>query len=178
MHQVQLVSGLDVAVTGEIKGMEEYHLQDVDSLWQGVLQATEQSDQHWPWDAKWRRAEREDRYEAYALEAEEITQGLLLIETQWHRSVLPARSRLVYVEALASAPWNRRAIEDPPYYRGVGTALLNYAYQRSRALGYGGRIGLHALPDAVSFYRRQGLVDYGPDAEKDGLIYFEQASAL
>jgi hypothetical protein len=38
-----------------------------------------------------------------------------LLETLWHRSWLPQRFPLVYVEYLASAPWNRRSLEDPPY---------------------------------------------------------------
>ena len=79
----------------------------------------------------------------------------------------------VYVEYLASAPWNRRLLEDPLYLVGVGRALLLLARQRSVELGYGGRVGLHALPGAEAFYRRYDMPDYGPDLDKDGLVYFE-----
>ena len=34
----------------------------------------------------------------------------MVIETQWHRSHVNRRNRLVYVEAVAAAPWNRGVI--------------------------------------------------------------------
>ncbi|MEP0873982.1 hypothetical protein NDA01_30215 [Trichocoleus desertorum AS-A10] len=95
------------------------------------------------------------------------------LETQWHRSQLPQRDRLIYVEALAVAPWNRRLLENPPYLQGVGRTLLLWARQRSLELGYGGRVGLHALPGSEGFYRRNQMAEYGPDSDKEGLIYFE-----
>ncbi len=36
----------------------------------------------------------------------------MFLETQWHRSQLPQRDPLVYLEALAAAPWNRRLLEE------------------------------------------------------------------
>ncbi|WP_228039823.1 hypothetical protein [Nodosilinea sp. LEGE 07088] len=99
-----------------------------------------------------------------------------MLETQWHRSWLPQRFPLVYVEYLASAPWNRRLLENPPYLIGVGRALLLFTRQRSVELGYGGRVGLHALPGAEAFYRRYDMPDYGSDPDKDGLVYFEYAA--
>lgn len=64
-------------------------------------------------------------------------------------------------------------MEDPPYFRGVGRALLMFARQRSLELGYSGRVGLHALPGSETFYRRQGMLDLKADPGKDGLVYFE-----
>ena len=86
------------------------------------------------------------------------------------------RRRLVYISALATAPWNRYVITNPPTYKGVGGNLVDFAIARSRQLGYQGRIGLHALPSALGFYRklRVGLLDCGPDPEEpDNLVYFE-----
>ena len=83
------------------------------------------------------------------------------------------RYPLVYVEAVASAPWNRAALERPPFFKKVGRLLLLFARQRSLALGYGGRVGLHALLEAEGFYHRFQMPDYGPDPEKDDLVYFE-----
>ena len=98
-------------------------------------------------------------------------------KTQWHRSLgYRKRFPLVYVEYLASAPWNRRLLEDPPYLIGVGRALVLFARQRSVELGYGGRVGLHALPGAEAFYRRYSMPDYGSDPDKEGLVYFEYAA--
>ena len=50
---------------------------------------------------------------------------------------------------------------------------MAFVRTRSAALGFDGRVGLHALPEAEAFYRRQGMPDYGPDPDKDGLVYFE-----
>jgi hypothetical protein len=170
---IQLLSGTGEIVAGWLCEMEERHLEDFETIWQGTLSATDQADRDWRWHYKLRQADQEVRYEAYAIEVESLTQGLLWLETQWHHSALPHRAPLVYVEALAVAPWNRRLLEDPPYLRGVGRTLLLFARQRSLELGYGGRVGLHALPGSEGFYRRNQMADYGADSAKEGLIYFE-----
>ena len=54
--------------------------------------------------------------------------------------------------------------------RHLTTALFR---QRSVDLGYGGRVGLHSLPEAEGFYQRQKMLEHGPDPEKDDLVYFE-----
>src|SRR5689334_12786602 len=97
----------------------------------------------------------------------------MLIETQLHGSRLTPGKRLVYVDGIASAPWNREAIQSPPKYKGVGTALLSFARKRSLELGYEGRVGLHSLPGVEKFYDRQGMIDLGEDEDYDELVYFE-----
>jgi len=82
----------------------------------------------------------------------------------------------VYISALATAPWSRPVITNPPTYKGVGGNLVDFAVARSHELGYQGRIGLHALPGALGFYRklRLGLLDCGSDPEEpDHLVYLE-----
>ena len=170
---MQLLSGAGQLTPALLCDMAQRHVDDVEAFWRGMLTTLDQEDAGWPWAQKLRRAERERRYEAYAIESEALTQGLMLIETQWHRSQFAQRYPLVYVEAIASAPWNRRILEDPPYFRGVGQALLLFARQRSLELGYSGRVGLHALPGSEIFYRRQGMLDLEADPDKDGLVYFE-----
>ena len=59
------------------------------------------------------------------------------------------------------------------FFRGVGQTLLQFARQRSLGLGYGGRVGLHSLPESEMFYRRLQMPEYGNDLEKEGLVYFE-----
>lgn len=172
-QSIQLLSGNGQTVDGLICVMQQRHWLDFQSTWRGILTETNQADADWMWDYKLRQAERENRYEAYALEVEAFTQGLLFLETQWHRSHLPQRAPLVYVEALASAPWNRLTLEQPPFLRGVGQMLLSFSRQRSVSLGYGGRVGLHALPEAEGFYRRLQVPEYDADPEKEGLVYFE-----
>jgi hypothetical protein len=115
----------------------------------------------------------DNRFEAYAIEYQGLTQGLIWLETQWHRSWLNPEQHLVYVEALAVAPWNRKNLQYPPYLKGTGNALMIFARERSQALGYQGRIGLHSLPASENFYHRQNMSDYGEDPEKENLRYFE-----
>jgi hypothetical protein len=72
-----------------------------------------------------------------------------------------------------TAPWNRSLIQAPPTYRAIGSALLQFARERSFELGYGGLVGLHALSESVNFYAKIGMIGGDPDPERDGLPYFE-----
>ena len=83
---VQILSGQGQVVSGLICTMQQRHEDDSQSTWQGILDVTDQPDAGWIWDYKRRKSEQEGRYEAYALEADELTQGLTFLETQWHRS--------------------------------------------------------------------------------------------
>ena len=156
----------------------------VETLWKSMLIEAGQADKDWNWAYKLRLATTNDRFEAYVVEQDNVVHGVVLIETQWHRSQVndgettapTNRQPLVYVEYLASVPWNRRSLEDPPFFAGIGGVMLAFARQRSVALGYGGRVGLHSLPHAEAFYRRYNMPDYGPDADKDGLVYFEYST--
>jgi hypothetical protein len=71
-----------------------------------------------------------DNFESYAIEYQGMTQGLMAIETQWHRSQVDRRHRIVYVQAIASAPWNRRAIQQPPTFEVWG---LPYSFSPASA---------------------------------------------
>lgn len=173
---VQLPKPPNEVATVTICPLTAEHIEEIDTLWIGILKGTDQPDAYWNWSYKLRLSQNNDRYEAYGLALEEVLQGVVLLETQWHRSWLSGRDRLVYVEYLVSAPWNRRPIENPPYLRHVGKALLTVARQRSVELGYAGRVGLHAIPGSEGFYERLNMIDNGADPEKEGLIYFEYAA--
>ena len=156
--------------------MYERHLYDVEVFWRPILTEVSQPDPVWKWDYKLRQSQQKDGYEAYSLDIDDLSQGLLFMEIQRHRSLQTQRFPLVYVEMLVTAPWNRSDIEQPPWLKGVGSLLLLFARQRSLELGYSGRVALHSLPSAEGFYRGQGMPDYGPDPEKDGLVYFEYSA--
>ena len=86
------------------------------------------------------------------------------------------RAQIVYVDLLATAPWNRPILVDEPVYKGVGGALLVAAITVSREQGLHGCIGLHSLKEAESFYRDVvQMTDLGIEQEGDhkGLRYFE-----
>lgn len=154
------------------------HLDDASSLWEPLLSGTGKDDEYWDWDRKSRRAKILPGDELYAVECEGITQGLMLIDILKKRCQIESQyqRRLVYILALASAPWNRPAIQNPPTYKGVGRSLVNFAVARSQELEYQGRIALHALPGEIAFYKKLkiGLLDCGADPlEPDNLVYFE-----
>ena len=134
---------------------------------------SEQEDKFWDWEFKLRFITTQENREGYAIEYEDETQGLMLFETQMHGSRLSEGKRLVYVDGIATAPWNREFVPNPPKVKGVGTALLAFARTRSLELGYEGRVGLHSLPGAEKFYERQGMFDLGQEEDYDNLVYFE-----
>ncbi|MEI7880931.1 MAG: hypothetical protein WCI95_08665 [bacterium] len=66
-------------------------------------------------------------------------------------------------------------MQQPPRYRGVGTAFVAMAIQLSVDMGYKGRAGLHSLPAAETFYKTAcGMTavqrDPGPH---QNLMYYE-----
>jgi hypothetical protein len=170
---IQLLHESKQTVRATLDRMQPRHLEDFETIWQEVLENWNQDDAFWNWAMKKRLSAINSRFEAYAIEYGGLTQGLIWLETQWHRSWGNPRQRLIYIEALASAPWNREVLQSPPYLKGVGAGLLLFARQRSMALGYDGRVGLHALPVSEGFYLNRQMLDYGKDSEKDDLRYFE-----
>ncbi|MEM9922407.1 MAG: hypothetical protein AAF915_01400 [Cyanobacteria bacterium P01_D01_bin.50] len=162
-----------------ITGLTSKHIKDFVKLWQPQLKGSDSEDSKWNWQDKNQRAGAGN--ELYAVECEGITQGLMIIEIFEDRCQIKSQLRepLVHVDYIATAPWNRKAINNPPIYKGVGGNLIDFAVDRSHELGYKGRIGLHSLPDAVPFYRKIkiGLIDCGVDPDyPDELVYFESLS--
>lgn len=162
-----------------ITGVTSKHIKDFVKLWQPQLKGSDSEDSEWNWQEKNQRARGGN--ELYAVECRGVTQGLMIIEIFEERCKIQSQLRkpLVYVDYIATAPWNRFTIDNPPSYKGVGGNLIDFAVARSHELGYKGRIGLHSLPDAVPFYKKLkiGLFDCGVDPDHlDKLVYFESLS--
>lgn len=107
-------------------------------------------------------------------------QGMLLAKSAgYFTSLQPKGQELVYVHYLESAPWNWELpqVQQVAKYRGVGSQLMELSVLWSVQLGFQGRVGLHALPQAEDFYRRRcGMTDLGQDPDRDryrGMHYFE-----
>jgi hypothetical protein len=85
---------------------------------------------------------------------------------------------IVYIELLATAPWNRpRLVKDEARYKGVGRVLVAEAINLSYQLEFNGRLGLHSLPQSRSWYRDVArFTDFGYDADKR-MQYFEVTEA-
>jgi hypothetical protein len=174
VKNVKIISSSDrQLVDANISSLSTKHLDDFERVWKPQLQSSAAEDRMWNWIAKERIYLASPNYESYALEAEGMTQGLMLVDTRLHRSQIEPNRQLIYVSFLATAPWNRAIIQEPPTYRAVGSVLLQFARERSFELGYGGLVGLHALSESVSFYHKIGMIDGEPDPERDGLPYFE-----
>lgn len=176
---IQLLQVQDQQIVDAIlTEVTDKHLEDARTLWEPILEGSGQDDEYWNWVGKSRRSKLLPGDELYAIECEGITQGLMMLDVLKKRCQIESqlRRRLVYISALATAPWNRPLITNPPTYKGVGGNLVDFAIARSHELGYQGRIGLHALPGALGFYRklRVGLLNCGSDPEEpDHLVYFE-----
>jgi hypothetical protein len=128
---------------------------------------------NWKWKAdKWRPFL---KYHSFSIVCEKELQGLMLAsDLKSARIQAQFGKPIVYVELLASAPWNRSKIQKPKRFGGVGTIMLAAAIQLSLDLGFKGRIGLHSLPGAESFYQDDcGMTPLGNDAAYGNWIYFE-----
>ncbi|MEB3292531.1 MAG: hypothetical protein VKJ24_05175 [Synechococcales bacterium] len=62
-------------------------------------------DQYWDWERKKRIYIQGDNriYEGYAIEYEQLTQGMMIIKMGGHRSWVDPERRLVYVHSLGGA---------------------------------------------------------------------------
>jgi hypothetical protein len=132
-------------------------------------------DHHWDW--KWKANEWRPLlgYHSFAIVCESSLQGLMLA-SDFRSARLQAQfgKPIVYVDFLATAPWNRPEVQNPPRYRGVGTVMVAAAVELSWDLEYRGRIGLHSLSLAERFYREKcGITELGKDAAHQDLMYYE-----
>jgi hypothetical protein len=173
--KVFLINGLqNIIVEVDILQLTQKHTLDYIERWKELLILYQQEDKWWDWEFKLQSIiNKQGNREGYAIEYEGETQGLLMIETQMHGSQITRGKRLVYIDGIASAPWNRIEIQNPPNLRGVGSTLLAFARNRSLELGYEGRVGLHSLPRAEKFYNNQRMSNLRPDEDYDKLVCFE-----
>jgi hypothetical protein len=113
----------------------------------------------------------------FGIEAVNQWQGLLFALSEGHFTRLGTSGRpLVYVDFLESAPWNWnvQATNQVGRFSGIGLQLMELASRWSLSLDYGGRIGLHALPQSEGFYKdRREMNNLGMDAKYHDLCYFE-----
>jgi hypothetical protein len=115
-----------------------------------------------------------------AVECAGRTQGIMLVKKGGSFSRHPdhPKADLIYVDRLATAPWNRRGFVGEPIYKGVGQLLLFAAVSLGFEEDLDGRVGLHSLSGADAFYRDViGMTDFGPDDGNYGMRYFEMSSA-
>jgi hypothetical protein len=175
-----------------ISGIDEPYARRVDDAWLTSLAAIDldaaargetiarPEHVHWVWGDKVKHLGRLISCPTYSIECDGAVQGMLTLVTDGHYCKLPEQvgSPLVYVWFLASAPWNLLLKPGPDTYHGVGNSLMSVAIQSSIALGFKGRIGLHSLPQAESYYQQMPMICLGPDNSKQGMNYFEMTPDL
>lgn len=133
---------------------------------------------HWDWRKKHAAIEGLIAYRMFGLECVGEIQGLMLLSTAGHVCRIPSQANkdLVYVDFVASAPWNSTGIVAEPRYALIGSVFVATAIQLSLSEGFKGRIGLHSLPQAEGFYaERCRMTDLGRDGKKENLRYFEMS---
>lgn len=137
-------------------------------------------DAHWDWPKKAALAQQAP-LTGFALECAGRTQGLMVAyPAGFAREKSQLSLPLTQVLLLASAPWNRPRFTETPTYKGVGQILMAAAVSLSKHEEHAGRLGLHALSGAESWYRDVcGMTDLGFDEAKN-MRYFEftEAQAL
>lgn len=136
-------------------------------------------DAHWMWREKIEPTADRTDYRSFAIECSDSTQGLMFLNlTKRARESSQKNSHLVYIELLATAPWNRKGFTAQPIYKGVGRILITAAISYSVTEEFKGRIGLQSLPQSESWYRDVcGMTDLGPDPDNPKLRYFEMTEA-
>ncbi len=132
-------------------------------------------DAHWRWDRKINHAKGFLAIKAFSIVCNDQLQGMMLVDmSKIARLLEQAGKDLIYVEFLATAPWNRKGLTSEPRYQGVGRLLIAVAVELSFQEEFKGRVGLHSLPNADGFYHRVcGMTDLGPDSTYQNLRYFE-----
>jgi hypothetical protein len=190
-ERILLERGTGAEVTAQIfRSLDQKNFEDFLNRWRPMLKARRAEcasweaaaqinaqDSHWEWVEKAIEAERVMGRDTYAVEAAGETQGLMLVDVGFGRLAAQRGRELIYVELLATAPWNRPKLVEAPVYKGVGRILIGTAISLSVDLGFNGRIGLHSLAQSESWYQTVGgFSDVEFDAEKD-MRYFEMTDA-
>lgn len=175
-----------------IDGVNKAEVEGAEKVWRPfILEAVKQMEAenrprelrpqhaHWDWRKKHQAVEKLLAYQTLGIECDGEMQGLILLKTagQMSRIANQKSNGLVYVYFIETAPWNSPIIVQEPRYSQVGTVLLAAAIDISVDLGFKGRIGLHALPQAESWYATHcEMTNFGPDEGYHKLTYFEMTS--
>jgi len=160
-----------------IDGVSEVEVHAAQALWEGPLKQSGAQHAHWDWREKYQWLKNAPlAYHVFGIKAEEQMQGMLLVQKVGKvcRIAAQKNKELIYVDYLATAPWNSPDTCPNPRFAGIGKILIRAAIMLSQEEEFKGRIGLHSLHQAESFYRDKcGMTDLGPDEDYQNLRYFE-----
>lgn len=137
-------------------------------------------DLHWNWNKKRHLTKDILAYKRFAITCQQDLQGLMLINlTKTTCRIESQKGKdLAYIELLSTAPWNRKDLLNEPKFSLVGSIMIRAAIAVSEAEGFRGRIGLHSLDQARTFYsERCGMTEFGFDENCENLSYFEMSES-
>lgn len=146
--------------------------EEIDIGWWNHPEVTElwhlEDDRDWDWRALISSCQNKPLWHAIAVRCHEgQIQGAILYRANGV-SRIESEKGSVFIEYLASAPWNRDWLTDRPRFRGAGECLIFTAVRHSYLLGLGGRVTVAAIDNdrTVRFYKNRGfeaidLVDGG-----------------
>jgi hypothetical protein len=171
-----------------LSSISEEQIEDWERHWQPFFEQrmkeladkglTRPQSSHWNWKGKKQRVAGLLASRGFSVTCDGCTQGMMLVDLN-HVARIPSQLRkpLVYVDYLEVAPWNQPMVVSTPRLAGVGSALIDAAIALSFEQNFHGRIGLHSLPQADTFYREKcGMVCVGPDSAYQNLNYFEMTA--
>lgn len=130
---------------------------------------------HWNWGKKSANIDLL-AYRCFGIECDDEMQGLMLVNTIKFTSRLQDQRNkpLVYVDYIEAAPWNTKNLAPSPRYGAVGKRLIEAAIRFSLVEEFGGRIGLHSLPQSEQFYENAcGMTRGEIDPRCENLRWFE-----
>ena len=173
-----------------VHGLDEQNLNDFERHWQPMLQARRAEfpdyaaacagnvqDWHWDWVFESYKAQHTLGYDTFGIECDGRTQALMVVDSnQFALHPSQQRKELVHIARLATAPWNRTKTVEHPKYKGAGRVLVATAISLSIELEFGGRVGLHALPQSEDWYRRCGFFEVPDPNPENTLKYFEMTA--
>lgn len=112
-------------IEAQLVHLEPTHIADYEDAWLPLLNASQDEDvQAFNWRVKREWAVSTVGREAYGILVDGRVQGMILMEVERHRSRSGSGARLIYVESLAVAPWNRRSLGRSRLFKGVSKGLL------------------------------------------------------
>ncbi|MDF5737889.1 MULTISPECIES: GNAT family N-acetyltransferase [unclassified Nostoc] len=148
------------SVEALITPISDKHIEEIELIWKPQLSSQSALDQNFNIT---KYLNQPNIYEVYVLTCENNLQGIIVLSFNRCASSLKSTEKLVYLNLVNVAPWNRIFLEENRRYKGVGSSLVVFGISRSIELGFEGRVGLHSLEEAENFYRHLGFVDLGYD---------------
>jgi hypothetical protein len=142
---------------------------------ESLLSEVNIEDKHWEWVRKGLAFDSKEYEWCYAQSDNQI-EGICVI---YHPQASRVDAKeIFYVDYVAVAPWNRKNPFYAQKFKGIGSILIRESLRFSvEKLRYRPGFCLHSLPQAITYYEKIGMQNFGKDSTKQNLIYFEMSES-